>query len=199
MKEIWKEFRLPILLGSASVISIAIALLILFVSARPDNPIEFSASLEASAQDGSPSAGFALTVDVAGAVARPGVYELGFGSRVEDAIRAAGGITSHADKEIIEKSINRAAKLSDGAKLYIPAKGKTTITELPPQSETSSTISHVSINTASASQLEELSGVGPVTAQKIISGRPYSSIEELVTKKAVGQSLFDKIRSSLTL
>lgn len=188
-----QAYRLPMLFGAGSILCIVISLILILSSARPDNPIEFSPP---AGGEGSPSASFALTVDIAGAVVEPGVYTLPFGSRVEDAIEAAGGISADADDEAIARSVNRAAKLSDGAKLYFPLHDDAvSLPAFDPQLPTKT----YAINAASGAELEELSGVGPVTAQKIIAGRPYGKIEELVEKKVMSQSLFDKLKSQLTL
>ncbi len=127
------------------------------------------------------------------AAPRPGVYTLPQGSRVEDAITAAGGLGSAADEVLYAKTINRAAKIVDGAKLYIPAKGE----QSPGTQGAVSTL--VNVNSASQSELESLPGVGPVTAQKIIDNRPYLTLDDVVTKKAIGASLYDKLKNSLSL
>ncbi len=99
--------------------------------------------------------------------------------------------------EAIARSINRAAKLADGAKIYIPAIGQD---HVPDEARLSAGIAaFININTASQSELESLTGIGLVTAGKIISGRPFLRLEELVEKKAMSQSLFDKLKDQLTL
>lgn len=184
----WQRYRWPIVLGAASVVSITFSLILLVSSARPSAPIEFSSPAGSGQVP-------MLTVDVAGAVAHPGVYELAVGSRVADAIATAGGFTRDADAEAISRTMNRAAKLSDGAKLYIPQLQPQGSDDAQPQGLKGT----VSLNAASQNELEGLSGVGPVTAQKIIAGRPYAKIEEVVSKKAMSQSLFDKLKDELTL
>lgn len=188
----WQEYRWSIILGAASLVCVLVSLLILFSSFTPAEPIEFSSDAATS----SSARTITIRVDVAGAVARPGVYELVGGSRVEDAIHAAGGLSDGADTEAMEKAVNRAAKLTDGAKLYIPLRQPQS-PEAQPQGL--HTTGSVSVNSATQDELEELEGVGPVTAQKIIAGRPYTSLEELVVKKALSQSLFEKLKSQLSL
>jgi competence protein ComEA len=134
----------------------------------------------------------AIKVDVDGEVAKPGLYSLKPDARVQDALIAAGGLTPNANR----RAINLALKVADGQKIYVPAVGEVSAvqsTVLSAQSEL------ISINQASESELDKLPGVGPVTAQKIIDFRPYSSIEELVSKKAVGEKVFEKIRDLITL
>lgn len=140
-----------------------------------------------------------ITVDVSGAVANPGVYLLSPNSRVGEAIQVAGGLDSNADNGWISKNLNLAAKLADGAKIYIPqageVKSETTVSNSTSQ-VTAST--KVNINTSGTAELEALPAIGPVTAGKIISNRPYLQIEELLTKKVVGKATFDKIKDQIS-
>ena len=141
-----------------------------------------------------------ISVDVSGSVAKPGVYQLSEDSRIEDAINAAGGFSDQSNQEYISKYLNMAQKLSDGSKVYVPSIG-----EQVQSSVSGGTVAGVAaqakinINTASESELDTLSGVGSVTASKIISGRPYQSIDELLGKKAVSKAVFDKIKDQLVL
>lgn len=147
-----------------------------------------------------------IAVDVSGAVVSPGVYHLTSGSRVEDALIASGGLTENADKNWVDKSLNKAAKLVDGQKLYIPvqqsgvlgASNLTTSTYVA-QSNNTSDSNLVNINTATLSELDSLPGIGQVYAQKIIDQRPYSDASELVSKKAVTQSIFEKIKDKISV
>jgi competence protein ComEA len=119
-------------------------------------------------------------------------------ARVHDALVAAGGLTENADR----KAVNLAAKIADGQKIYIPAIGESPVQVLGSTVSGSSGTDGsglVSVNNASQSELESLPGIGPVTSQKIIDGRPYSSIEDLVSKKVVGQKTYDKIISLISL
>jgi len=129
-----------------------------------------------------------LKVDIGGAVLKPGVYEFSSGARVQDVIIQAGGLAASADRDYVAKNINLALKLIDGVKIYIPNKGEPVVSG-----------SLININVAPESELDKLTGVGPVTAQKIIAGRPYSKTEDLVSKKVLGQSAFDKIKESITV
>src|SRR5258706_8412035 len=114
-------YRLPLLLGGSSCFVIALSLVLLVKSTQSTKPIEFSSvSTEAS---GSALGAASIMVDVEGAVMRPGLYSLAPGARVEDAILAAGGIAKDVDEILFAKNINRASKLVDSAKLYIPKTG----------------------------------------------------------------------------
>ncbi len=151
-----------------------------------------------------------IVVDVSGGVLAPGVYRLSDNARVEDALHAAGGFSSDADLDWTQHSLNLAAKVTDGMKIYIPRIGE----EMQSVTESNSaaagggttmgvagvsTNGMVSINSASSSELEALPGIGPVTAGKIIDNRPYGSIDELLSKKAVGKSVYEKIKELVSL
>jgi competence protein ComEA len=141
-----------------------------------------------------------IKIDVAGAVNRPGVYSLTQGSRIEDAIKIAGGFSKNANFQYISKNLNLSQKISDGQKIYIP----TTEDNSPPVVQLTSTGGNssggvIGINSADSNSLDQLPGVGPVTAAKIIGGRPYSSIQDLLTKKVVSQSVYDKIKDQVDL
>jgi len=149
-----------------------------------------------------------LTVEVAGQVITPGVYKLASGSRVEDLLIISGGLTSLADRIWTEKYLNRAAKLTDGQKVYIPSvneqsgivsakNGGGNQTISPNFSSDSNAL--ININTASLSQLDSLPGIGQVYGQSIIEHRPYSTLDELVSNGAIKQSLFDKIKNLVTI
>lgn len=128
------------------------------------------------------------TVHVAGAVRLPGVYVLGPGSRVDDAVRAAGGATSDADPG----RINLAAPLVDGDQVYVPAVGE----EPPPLLGVESVGSDeaqsgpIDVNRASAAELESLPGVGPATAAAIVDDRerngPFVSLDDLERVPGIG-------------
>ena len=140
-----------------------------------------------------------ISVDISGAVNIPGVYQLKDGSRIEDAISAAGGFAEVSNKDYISKYLNMAQKLSDGSKIYVPFEGEQTTGSLGGTvAGTNATGVKININTATQAELEALPGIGPVTASKIISDRPYQKVEDLLSKKIVSKSLFEKIKDSLS-
>jgi competence protein ComEA len=150
-----------------------------------------------------------MLIDVEGAVVKPGVYKLPQESRIQDGLVAAGGLSAKADREYIAKNLNLATKLIDGAKVYIPVLGEIAVSQS--MSNTSSegvTVGSsrfgeagnlTNLNTSSESELDSLPGVGPVTAQKIISGRPYNSVNELLDKKIVSSKVFGQIKEKVTV
>lgn len=133
-----------------------------------------------------------IVVDVSGEVVKPGVYKLSSGARVEEALAAAGGMTGDADTNYIEKYLNRAMRLLDGQKIYIPHVGAG-------NAQGSMRNAQLNINTASQRELEGLAGIGPVTAGKIISNRPYQDTSELLSKKIVGQKVYEQIKDLISV
>jgi competence protein ComEA len=136
-----------------------------------------------------------IKVYVSGAVQQAGVYTLREEDRIEDALRAAGGTTPGADLS----RLNLAARVRDEMHIYVPQPGEE---PLPPP-ETVGATARINLNTASAAQLEELPGIGPVRAGKIISYRqkngPFRRIEELLEAKLVGPSTFQQIKDRITV
>lgn len=138
-----------------------------------------------------------IAVDIEGSVINPGVYHLPLGSRIQDAFVAAGGLSPSADREFIAKTINLATKLSDGAKIYVPKIGENINLTAVIGAEIGSPTGQININSSLEEELDSLPGIGPVTAQKIISGRPYASINDLLEKKIVGGKVFDQIKEKI--
>lgn len=130
-----------------------------------------------------------LVVDVSGAVVAPGVYYLEPGSRIQQALEAAGGVSELANNEWIDKNLNRSQRLTDGQKIYIPTVDEKRVTD---SSKSQSEL--VNINTATESELDKLPGIGTVTAGKIVAGRPYSKKEELVERKIVTNKVYEAIK-----
>lgn len=143
-----------------------------------------------------------IVVQVTGAVPRPGVYALAQGSRVQDAISAAGGFLAEANKD----GINLARALDDGEQLDIPyTEGNSpVILDAPTAVATSpSSAELININTASASELDSLPGIGPTTAQKIIAYReqngPFVSKEDIVNVSGIGPGTYERIKDLITV
>ena len=134
-----------------------------------------------------------IIVHVDGSVKKPGVNKLAVQSRVVAAVGAAGGLTEDAD----QSKVNLASKLVDGQKIYIRSVGEGD-GRIVGETTGVSVSSLVNINTASEAELDKLPGIGPVTAAKIIASRPYGSLEELLTKKVVSKSVFEKIKGLIT-
>lgn len=136
---------------------------------------------------------FNVVVEISGEVEKPGVYKLPTDSRIEDLLITAGGLSAGADREWIEKNLNRAARLSDGQKVFIPSENQNDNTENNTQNNL------INVNTADLGTLDTLPGIGPVYAQNIIEHRPYSTVQELVSKGALKSSVFEKIKDKITV
>jgi len=137
-----------------------------------------------------------IIVEISGAVIKPGVYSLNIDSRVQDLINLAGGIdNANIDLNMTNQSINKAQKLKDQQKVYIPLLQTLSVTS----SMGITAKSAISINNGTYEELLSLNGVGDVIAKKIINSRYYSSVDELVSKKVISSSLLDKISSSIRL
>ena len=144
-----------------------------------------------------------LVIDVGGAVARPGVYRLPSGSRVADAIEAAGGFGPAIDAAAAARDLNLAATLSDGERVRVPGRGGTGATDPTggaPVGAPSDGL--VDLNTATAGELEALPAIGAATAAKIIAsrdGQRFSSVDDLRARKLLGESAFGKVRGLVTV
>jgi competence protein ComEA len=137
-------------------------------------------------------AGQEIVVDVAGAVARPGLHRLRSGDRVGDAIQAAGGYAPRVDLAAASLSLNLAQSLEDGTKVLVPELGIDPL-DLPAADD-----GRIDLNRAGQAELETLPGVGPVTARKIIDARaaqPFSNPRDLRSRGLVGESVFADIES----
>jgi competence protein ComEA len=147
---------------------------------------------------------YEIKVDVSGAVLSPGVYTLNRDSRIEDAIKVAGGFSDRADPGYVSRSLNLSQKLADGQKIYIPFTGEASSYQVTQaavgvQSASTSITGKVGLNSATPDQLDSLPGVGPVTAGKIISARPYQEVSDLLNKKAVTKSVYEKVKDLVDL
>ncbi len=142
----------------------------------------------------------ALAVYVSGAVVSPGVYELAEGARVCDAVAAAGGLRDDAAAD----AVNLARKVADGEQVAVPTNEEVAAGHAPAaggEASVSSAPAVVNINTADASELDALAGVGPATAQAIVDEReangPFSSVEDIMRVSGIGEKKFAKLRESI--
>lgn len=169
-------------------------------TARPPNSVVAATTLSPPATAGAVSAD--LVVHVAGSVVHPGVVRVAAGSRVVDAVAAAGGALPEADGD----AINLAASLHDGARVYVPRVGE----QVPIVAEPSGAIvvaaptaGPVDLNAASVEQLDALPGVGPSTAAAIVAYRdqhgPFQSVDELTEVRGIGPAKLETLRSRVTV
>lgn len=196
LKSLIRSHWVPLSLGCIGLLFLFTGLMSLFgQNSSRESKISFESGSDFHTEDASNSAKGKIVVDIEGAVLSPGTHELAIDARIQDAITAAGGFAEHADRERVAKTLNLAAKLTDGAKLYIPSIGENVGTN----GESTGENALININAATSTELEALPGIGPVTAKKIIGARPYTTIDELLTKKIVSQSVFNKIKEKISV
>jgi competence protein ComEA len=139
-----------------------------------------------------------ITVHVAGAVARPGLYDLPESSRVADVIERAGG----ASQDAVIDDLNLAARLADGQKVMVP---RTSPAGSAPAGATSPPAEGglININAATAEELDKLPGVGPAMAAKIVEYRkkngPYTSVDDLDNVPGIGPSKLESVRDLVAI
>lgn len=142
-----------------------------------------------------------VVIDISGEVMKTGVYKLKNGSRIEDVLIMAGGLSAKADRDWVDKNLNRAEKVYDGQKIYIPKVGENIEKSQFPISNVQSKV--VRLNSASLEELDKLDGVGPAIAQRIIDYRTenggFKSVEEIKLVPGIGDKMFEKIKDEIQL
>ena len=186
----------------------ALAVVLAMSGAGSGTVVGPSDGLAAFASDAPGGGETLIVVDVVGAVVDPGVYRLAPSARVGDAIDAAGGFSPRVDAARVATELNLAATLQDGAQVRVPSRDET-----PPPAGGGGTGGGsgsgggsggglINVNTATQSELEELPGIGPVTAEKIMASRataPFTKIEDLRERDLVYESVFEDIRALITV
>ena len=180
--------HLPVSRGRALVLAGGV-LALLVVAGRTLADAGASSARPAAALLPDPAAAVSpkLVVHVTGAVRQPGLYRLREGSRVADAVARAGGATASADTA----AVNLAAPLADGMQVLMPSR-------VAGATGSAAAAGRVSLNAASAAELDELPGVGPVTAQKIVDFRTahggFRSVEDLDSIPGIGPARIEQLR-----
>ncbi|HYO48218.1 MAG TPA: ComEA family DNA-binding protein [Chloroflexia bacterium] len=177
------------------------------VTAAPSTPLSTQAVAAA------PPTPQMLAVYVSGAVLNPGVYMLPEGSRISDAIQAAGGPQPDANMELI----NLAARVSDEQHISVLRTGETPVAQVPPQQPANTPQAQskqqatpqpkptgkLNLNTATAAQLEELPGIGEVLAARIVEYRdtngPFKTVEEIMSVPGIKEAVYEQIRNLVTV
>lgn len=196
------RFRYPLLFLLGGLLLVGVGLIFLKTSLfQSDSKIEILEEVKKN-DNGE------VVVEVSGAVEKPGVYKLKNDSRVEDALVMAGGFSVDADRIWVEKYLNRAAKISDGQKIYIHSSNEQSNVSSANNSggyqTTSAVLSAageglVNINTASLKELDSIPGIGPVYGQNIIDQRPYSNTEELLSRGVLKPSVYEKVKDKISV
>jgi competence protein ComEA len=152
-----------------------------------------------SASAAGAAAGGEVMVQVAGEVARPGVYRVPAGSRVTDAVARAGGLTRRAD----QAGVNLVARVQDGQQVVVPRRGAAgALAATPGAGGEAAVTGPVSLGSATVAQLDTLDGIGPTLAQRIVEYRQahggFSSIDELRQVDGIGEKRFAALRKAVT-
>ena len=214
IKEFVRENKSNIIKAAIVLVVGIVAFFTILSPGDKDKGIEVDKGSSAVSEEKEEALPETVIVDISGAVNMPIVIELPVGSRVEDAIKAAGGLKKNADIA----SINRAAPLEDGQKIYIPKivkyeddGGAESATQggggsMPGGGTTggaNGTGVRVNINTADAAALETLNGVGLATSAKIIEYRTtvgaFKSIEDIKNVSGIGDKTFEKLKEFITI
>ena len=194
-----RRIRVRIAVGAATVAGLAIVVIAILSSTiasagnQVDVPLNLTASPGLTSMDDSNSLGVVL-IHVIGEVNSPGIYELESGSRVIDAVMAAGGLGPQAS----ECGINLAREVKDGEQIVIPSQQTGCAT-----GGGSETGSLVSLNQATAEQFDSLPGIGPTLADRIVQWRDtnngFSSVDQLNEVSGIGDKLFAGIKDLVSL
>ena len=202
-EEIFFKYRYPLL-----ILLVGLILTLSGVFIVKSGLVSSSTKVEVLSSTTSGQVGGEIAVEVAGEVLTPGVYKLPMGSRVEDLLIISGGFTANSDRNWTDKYLNRAAKLTDGQKVYIPSVNEQSTVLSAKNNGGDQTVSStfssdsnvlININTASLTQLDSLPGIGQVYGQSIIEHRPYSNTEELLSKGVLKSSLYQKVKDLVTV
>ena len=208
----------PALMRTAAILAAAVALAVLafilaLTSGSGDGVVidgsEGNGMLAAEASPGEPTDGAqdagVVVVEVAGAVSHPGVFRLPTGSRVADVIDAAGGYGPRVDTTRVGRELNLAARVEDGDRVLVASRDdEVTATDAAGVSGGSDGSASagtdgglVDLNLATAEALDELPGIGPVTAAKILAAReeaPFVSVDDLRSRGILGEKTFERLR-----
>lgn len=193
--------------GGAIVLAIAAATVLLLPvereTADPQASLPIGGLPSAPNAPSAPSSG-TIVVDVEGAVLQPGIRELPAGSRIADALAAAGGYAADADLDATAATINLAEPLADGQQVVVPRIGDGAPEPVPsgaPLGGGAAAGGLVDLNTATPEELEALPGIGAVTVQKIVAAReerPFASLEDAVDRGVINKGQLEDIEALAT-
>ncbi len=193
-----QKFKWPLVLGLLALIFLSLGFFFLF-SQQKQPEIEII-----SLEEGNNN----IFVDIEGSVEKPGLYELPVGSRFNDLLIKAEGLSASADRLWVEQNLNLAQELEDGSKIYIPPEFKAdgngnnenkANDKLVLSNNDSNFDNKINVNKASLVELDTLWGIGEKRAQDIVDNRPYASVKELLDKKVIPQNVYLKIENEISV
>ena len=200
-----KKYRVEIVLLIIAFLIAAISITVMIANNQPKDE-EVITTNQVDSQD---LILLNIYVDVSGAVIKPDVYKVKSGTRIKEVINLAGGLTKDADEGFFNRNYNLSRILTDQEKIYIPSisevnngyfmENKQTLDFITATEKAKPDINIININNGTVDELDKLPGIGQITAEKIISNRPYQSVDELLTKKVVNKSVFEKIKGLITI
>jgi competence protein ComEA len=202
------SWRDPAVLKVVVVVGLALIVAVASFWLAASSGTSSGVAIDVAPSDAVPSAGAdglatggEVVVEIAGAVARPGVVRLPAGSRIADLIEAAGGYGPRIDTTRAAVDLRLAAVLKDGDRILVPSRDD------PPGAVASTTTGGASsdlldLGSATLEQLDTLPGIGPVTAQKILDARaeaPFASVDDLRSRGVLGEKTFERVRDLVTV
>lgn len=211
-KRLYKEYPYEASILTVAGVIIIVSVIAVVLTSRPLEAVK-TTNTSATVLDASKQA--SITLDISGEVNNPDIYSFSYSPRIKEVIERAGGFTEQADREFINRNFNMARYVNDQEKVYIPSVSEIrtgifteesrslqylSVTQSS-QVEVKRTASPgtISINSATAEELDSLEGIGTTLSKSIIEHRPYTNINELVSKKVLKQNVFTKIKDSITL
>jgi len=200
-----KKYRLEILLLSAAFLITVVSLIIFSVNNQSKDEEEIITN-QVESQDLFLQN---IYIDVSGEVIKPDVYKVKPGTRLKEIMDLAGGLSKNADDGYFYRNYNLSRILVDQEKIYVPSvwevnngyfiENRQTLDFITAIEKAKPNIGLINANNASVEELDTLPGIGKVTAEKIISNRPYQSVDELLIKKAVNKGVFEKIKNLISI
>lgn len=211
MKKLFKKYKwlkkywLEILLLSAAFLITVVSLIIFSVNNQSKDEEEIITN-QVESQDLFLQN---IYIDVSGEVIKPDVYKVKPGTRLKEIMDLAGGLSKNADDGYFYRNYNLSRILVDQEKIYVPSvwevnngyfiENRQTLDFITAIEKAKPDIGLINANNASVEELDTLPGIGKVTAEKIISNRPYQSVDELLIKKAVNKGVFEKIKNLISI
>ncbi|MFA6081351.1 MAG: helix-hairpin-helix domain-containing protein [Patescibacteria group bacterium] len=205
-----KKYFLEILLLSSAALITVVSLSIYLNSTKSNPKVTETSQTYLTSEN-------TIFVDVSGAVKKPDLYEFVVGTRIKEVINKAGGLSDEVDLAFFKRNFNLSRVVNDQEKIYVPSSmeinagifiqnirtfdyvspalnvSNNTSIDQPPANQM------ISLNSATIEELDQLPGIGQVTANKIIINRPYLTIEELLTKKTINKNVFEKIKNLISI